>query len=588
MSRVTPEVPAMSPASGVPAPAVGAPPPLSGADSAATRFLDEFRARHGRAPRVLHIGNIANNAYLNAKFLNAAGYDCDVICYDYYHLMGCPEWEDADFEGEITDQFSPDWSAVDLRGFERPRWFVQGPQHLCIDYLIARRGGEASTAARLWEELGFANRTLKTTGGTRAVRRRMSARLRQWAALIRRYVTTIRNWPNAPHRLWSKLEVWALRRGAVGWFAAACAVPFLMSAVLLIRFVFRLDLLLAGGWSEAGGADSPGGSATLPPLERRFSEVFPDRVDQMTPEDYAGYVGVVGKWRELFSHYDIVQAYATDVAYPLLAEKRPYLGFEHGTLRDFTLAPTATCRLTALGYQQADHVFITNGDCLDYARRIQVRSFTPMVHPVDDRRIRAVQGDYEGQHRAYGARRLFVCPLRHDWAVKGTDTYIRALPGIIERLGRDCRLVMTRWGAQLEASRELARSLGVDEFIAWVEPLHRGKLVALQKSADVVFDQIALPHFGATAPQAIAAGVPVIMSYNPNSTEWIIPEPAPILSAWTPEDVVEAVATALDPAWRADYARRAPAWFDTYHRSDHAVERMAEAYHRVCTRAGVL
>jgi glycosyltransferase involved in cell wall biosynthesis len=288
------------------------------------------------------------------------------------------------------------------------------------------------------------------------------------------------------------------------------------------------------------------------------------------------------------SHYDIVQAYATDVVYPLLGNKRPYIGFEHGTLRDFTLNDNSISRLTALGYQQADHVFITNGDCLSYAQRIKVTSYTAMVHPVDDERIRAVKDDYEACHREFKAKYLFVCPLRHDWSVKGTDQYIRALPTIVSRIGPEVRVVMTRWGAQLEDSYRLAKTLGVDDYIAWVEPLNRGKLVRLQKSADIVFDQIALPHFGATAPQAIAAGVPVIMSYDPASTAWIIPEAAPILSAWTAEDIVRAVETALDPVWRREYARRSAEWFDTYHSSWHAVRRASESYREVAVRRGLL
>ncbi len=84
-------------------------------------WLDEFRRRHGRAPRLLHIGNIANNAYNNAKLLNEVGLDSDVICHNYYHIMGCPEWEDADFEGDVRDDFYPAWERVRLRGFRRPR-----------------------------------------------------------------------------------------------------------------------------------------------------------------------------------------------------------------------------------------------------------------------------------------------------------------------------------------------------------------------------------------------------------------------------------------------------------------------------------
>ena len=58
-------------------------------------WIESFREARGRPLRVLHIGNVANNAYNNAKLLNRAGLDCDVICYDYYHMMSCPEWEDA-------------------------------------------------------------------------------------------------------------------------------------------------------------------------------------------------------------------------------------------------------------------------------------------------------------------------------------------------------------------------------------------------------------------------------------------------------------------------------------------------------------
>jgi len=118
-------------------------------------FLDAwvkwFHERNGGAPRVLHIGNIANNAYLNASILNSAGVDCDVLCYEYYHVMACPEWESAVFQPDGVDQFRPRWSEVDVNGFERPRWFVQGPLNTCLDYLIARRSGNDTD--ELWQHL---------------------------------------------------------------------------------------------------------------------------------------------------------------------------------------------------------------------------------------------------------------------------------------------------------------------------------------------------------------------------------------------------------------------------------------------------
>jgi len=113
-------------------------------------WMEEFRAEHGRAPRVLHIGNVANNGYNNAKVLVEAGFDCDAICYDYYHIMGCPEWEDADFGGMVADHFFPDWNEVRLNGFTRPRWFAQGPRLWAIGYLIARADGRTRPAKVLW------------------------------------------------------------------------------------------------------------------------------------------------------------------------------------------------------------------------------------------------------------------------------------------------------------------------------------------------------------------------------------------------------------------------------------------------------
>ncbi len=74
--------------------------------------------------KILHVGNIANNAYNNTKFLRRKGVESDVLCYDYRHIMGQPEWEDAEFEGH-PDEFAPDWEALDLGGFSRPDWFKQ-------------------------------------------------------------------------------------------------------------------------------------------------------------------------------------------------------------------------------------------------------------------------------------------------------------------------------------------------------------------------------------------------------------------------------------------------------------------------------
>jgi glycosyltransferase involved in cell wall biosynthesis len=245
------------------------------------------------------------------------------------------------------------------------------------------------------------------------------------------------------------------------------------------------------------------------------------------------------------------------------------------------MSDNSICRLTALAYNKADHVFITNGDCLDFAKQIGVTRYTPMLHPVDEEQIRAAPPNSLGLREKLGVKYLFLCTLRHDWAIKGTDKYIRALPKIVTAIGSDFRLLMTRWGAELEASMALAKTLGVDHLIEWIDPLNKQALIRAQKSVDILFDQIALPHFGATAPEGIAAGVPVIMSYDPKSTEWIVAEPAPILSAWTIDEIVENVKIALEPAWLRDYRRRAEAWIDRHHNCSIILSRHLEVYRQL-------
>ncbi|NEU98836.1 hypothetical protein [Bradyrhizobium uaiense] len=112
-------------------------------------FLKEFQRAHGRPLRVLHIGNIANNAYNNALIQRRFGIEADVICYNYYHVMGCPEWEAASFDGKIDNMF-PDWWAAGLGGWRRPDWFVQGSVLECLSYLRAKNFGDSGAAAFFW------------------------------------------------------------------------------------------------------------------------------------------------------------------------------------------------------------------------------------------------------------------------------------------------------------------------------------------------------------------------------------------------------------------------------------------------------
>ena len=159
-------------------------------------WLDGFERAEGRPLRVLHLGNIANNGYQNSKIMRRAGIDADCVAYDYYHVMGTAEWEDAAFTGDVGDSFHPDWWRVRMSGFTRPRWFIQGPKPLCIDYLHALNQarplrGEAKAIVReaarapddAWDDLEIATHY---ENYQRSARRARSAHPLRWLSRNRR------------------------------------------------------------------------------------------------------------------------------------------------------------------------------------------------------------------------------------------------------------------------------------------------------------------------------------------------------------------------------------------------------------------
>jgi len=513
-------------------------------------WLRDFEARHGRALRVLHVGNIANNAYLNAKFLRRAGVEAHVLNYDYYHVMATPEWEEIELRHGHGDDFNPIFSRQDLQGYERPEWFVSGPLLACADR-VARLWSETPShwrlSSRLFIELSV-GLPMKVFGPRAG--RAVSLLLQDPRQFLRR------SWSFAEDRLGPESRVLAAAAKVAKWIE---------------------------GWAPERLL-KPRTNRQIQQLIALFDEVFPSRPDRLEADDIVPYQGVSGYFRSMFRHYDIVQCYATEPIHALLAEKRPYVAFEHGTLRDFTMADFPLHRTTALGYRMADYTFITNGDCLAHARKLGLSAFGPINHPVDTEQHRQdFGGDIDALRREIDGDIILFCPIRHDWQAKGTDVHLRALPLVKERLAKRVKLVLIRWGAELTESEALLESLGCAHDVVWRPSMCRITLIKHMRAADVVLDQMTLPHFGATAPQAIAAGVPVISCYVPDSTAWIIPEPAPILSAFSPGEVADAVARAVTTDWRAGYEARARAWTDTYHHPDNVVRNHLRAYREVLT-----
>ncbi|MDA8109533.1 MAG: hypothetical protein M0015_13010 [Betaproteobacteria bacterium] len=544
------------------------------ADAAA--FLDTFRRRHGRPLRVLHIGNVANNAYNNAKLMRKAGAECDVLCYNYYHIMGCPEWEDADFEAAPSDQFHPQWSDVDLGAYQRPQWFVQGPIAFCMAYLIAKLEGNKARADILWRVLGICNGTMRAEWFPRDPELLWALIVAHWARakdFYRRVAISNDPWLAIRRRMGIEERA----RPTVKVLAAHAT----MGAVTVVR---ALDRVL-GGKDRMRAMEMRVGRRAKE-LADAFAHEFPERGDRLTVKELLEYGSLSDLWSRLLSHYDIVQAYATDAIFPLVAGK-PYFAFEHGTLREIPFNPDPVGRTTALSYRLAQHVFVTNADCMGKARQLAGERITFINHPYDDdQEVDVVAA--ERLRRELGERLdadfLIFFPTRHNWrppnAEKANDVLLRAFCRL-RAGGKRVGLVCCDWGADAPESKRILAENDCGAHVSWVQPLGMVRFGRMAKACDIVADQFVFGAFGGILFKAFAVGAPVLTYLDESAVLRVYPECPPVLNCRTEDEIVRAVEAAIaSPGELRARARASKAWMDKHHHASLTVAKQIEQYRR--------
>lgn len=533
-------------------------------------WLHAFVESRGHKPRVLLIGNIANNAYNDASLLNAAGFDCDVLCYDYYHIMGYPEWEDADVEHAPSDHFRPDFTGVALGGFRRPRWFAQGPLQECMAYLTSRRTG-LGDEERLWQSLLVHSRLIKADGPRQRIDRvsvDLTGRMRAWAEFLRK----------AERRAVSAVAG-ALGRSGADW-----------SALRLMRRTVRQVRAFVHGSSNRNLYDrsaTPAWFAShVQTLLERFAAEFPERGDRLLGEDITGSVEWVQQWRALFANYDIVIGFATDPFWPLLCN-RAYFAVEHGTIRDIPYAADSQGRRTALAYRMALHVFVTNLDCTDSAKFLSPERYSLINHPYDEDRAGKIDGAKELRMELLGkldANFLFFHPTRQDWvpmtgyADKKNDMFLHAFAAL-RRQGHKVGLVACAWGANVVQSQALLAELGCSEHVVWVPPLAVIPFERMCRACDVVADQFKLGAFGGVVYKALAVGTPVMMFLDEKLARRHYREPPPIINCNSSEDIeIAARGFMADRASLEEVGSKSRSWMRENHGKYETINKQVDQF----------
>jgi glycosyltransferase involved in cell wall biosynthesis len=535
-------------------------------------WVADFKAKHGRPPRILHVSNIANNAYINAKIQRRYGIEADAFSNDYYHFMGIPEWEDGTIVGEIEDQNFPDLSKVKVKGFRRPRWFVNGAYDACIRYLLAYKSGKPILSFFLWHWLKIERGMLCGRNPRREywfewIEKRTGRKVFYAGGPVNAIMLKYASEKMA--NLGEKLPGW------MGWLKHKCKF-----------WSFRLQ--------RAGRtADICNDQDRHRRIMARHEESVREKIRRYN--EAAGQVGEYDDlWmnyrfhihpylRLLYSKYDIVQHYATWTKAPFMMEWPNYFAYEHGTLRDIPWAGNDEARMCLASYNEAARVCITNTDVVKSARRMGLKEeqmiFLP--HAYDDTKIGKFLGSLSAPDRKPYEVPHFIAPARQDWVNKKSHFIIHAMKAIKDR-GLDCVLLVPNWGADLEKSKELAKELGIEDRVKFIPTMSKSELWRQYVKCAGVIDQFLWPAIGGVSFETMACGTPLISLITPEELDEFFGEAPPIINCHDIETITDAVARVITDKDYADAQGRAGQdWMQKYHSTERVVALQSDAYRAV-------
>lgn len=593
----------------------------------------QFKRRLGRPLRVLHIGNVANNAYNNACIQRRYGIEADVICYNYYHIMACPEWEDGAFQKSeglsAVDHLAPDWWKTSLEGWRRPRWFVQGPTELCLAYLRARNSRKPLKSYLSWLELELAaveaarakhlvdivienlprrlrfykwlketanseNRTVSVafyrhwlgTSVADGILGRRAADGRTGSASIFDRVSA-RAWLMLWRRRWratseDRRAIETVRTSIEG--AGTARVPFLPNA--LRRRLLRYILAIAPA-SETGLIARAPVNDRDETIQRMYGTFRHESLalDEQSLNYRDAYMDIhVRSFADNLRHYDIIQGYAIDGVIPLMNGVKNFCCYEHGTLREIPFENNLTGLMCRFSFTRSPVSFVTNSDVLPSIERLGLKKHKVcyLPHAFDDRKLRSFLAANPAP--APGRPVVFFSPTRHHWKSgntswqKGNDTFIRAAAKVAEGT-RDFRLVLVEWGQEVDDSRRLIDKLGLSQLVQWVPPMSKRDLWRAYCHSHAVVDQFVVPALGGVGFESMVLGRRLITAIDVAQTSEFFGEPPPCLHANTVDACAARMREVIqDPDDTRGMGARAQQWMGEYHSAERIVALQAGAY----------
>ena len=558
------------------------------------------------ALKVLHIGNIANNGYNIANLFNQAGVQSDLLIGPYYHIAGCPEWEDSEFDGDIGDQFFPEWHKVKItNGFQRPRWAAQGPWEVCISYLLHRNRGNKIRARLLWFWMGVCRRAASSgkenkikislaLGSPKKVGVVLASKVKNIQHLTFWHIKNILYlifWKLKNTLYLAKYHLLSGVLRSARW--ALLSNDFTSPLFYRLREIRRQYTGFYDNKPAQVGLDKTSssvkvttGSAAPEVMEvaKQVKSPEPYKFPYFEEAELVGYQALADQLQPLFDYYDVVVGYSTDGIWPLLAGKK-YLAYEHGTIRTLPFEDSLQGRLCKLVYQEADQVIISNFDNDLAAKKLGLQRYTCIPHYINEMDVGPEQGakiraKYKSTHNADF---IVYNPSRQHWSVqkdagweKGNDIFIRGFARFVKEVNENALVIMTHWGESLQNSKRLIADLGIERNVDWVEPVPHKQMIQYIHASHVVSDQFLLGTFGGIPAKAFMHAKPVLSSFDPLIHEWCFKTMPPFLPARSEADIKESLDNCYkNDSFYSEVAQKSQIWYQNEHSNEVLLSRMS-------------
>ena len=315
----------------------------------------------------------------------------------------------------------------------------------------------------------------------------------------------------------------------------------------------------------------------------------------LLPSDYRPYVTSIPLWESVLKPFDVVIGYGVEGMYPMMALKKPYIAFEHGTIRGIPFQGDALGRLCSVTYQNADHVILTNCDAIKSTSQLGITEYSFVPHPVNEtppdpssaKRLRAqLQDEVEADFIIFHPARQHWEPGKRDPSLeKGNDIFIQGLAEANSRGDTRFGAVMVSWGASLEDSRKMIDELGMTSLVKWVEPLPHIRMAEMVLATDAVADQFYLGAFGSLTPKGLMLGRPVLLNLNEDVHRWCFDELPPVLNTKTPEEVADALISLVeDSNFYRTCSEQGVGWYQREHSNTVISHRFKHVFEQVLDR----